>query len=352
MDSDMKRIQEVIKKKAREYRTQRVYVNHQIQYFLMVTLLLILMGMFVEFGYYSTIGQLGNQIAFEIVKVHLAKLVIILGYAFFIDWIAAFIVGALPQNVKERFVFPLQRPTFLNTTLLILMLSLDAPISVFCIAITVIAFLSQNTRHGYTFYCVHPVLIAYIISVLGIMATNYNLGLTELSPSLTAPYSVSVNEIYSTFKQHYYSMSNVVFGLFEGAMCYTLVLPLCLSALFLMKRRVIDYRVVFSYITGYVLMSALLGIIFKQSPWSTGLFLLNGSVLMSGIFIVPDAVTLSQVTSFKYGYAIGASLLTAIGCYFVHFVFAPYLVLLVLQILIFWIAFIKKFKGDGRYTSV
>ena len=66
----MKRIQEVIKKKAKEYEERRVYVKCQTQHFLMVTVLLILLGIFVEFAYYSTIGQLGQKIAFEIVKVH------------------------------------------------------------------------------------------------------------------------------------------------------------------------------------------------------------------------------------------------------------------------------------------
>ena len=341
----MKRIQEVIKKKAKEYEERRVYVKCQTQHFLMVTVLLILLGIFVEFAYYSTIGQLGQKIAFEIVKVHVVKFGGIVGYAFLIDWLAAFLVGTLPRQLKEGLLFPLHRPTVLNTMLLILMFSLDAPISVFCVAITVVALFSQNTRHGYSYYTFHPVLIAYVVGVFGLMATQYNLGLTDISPSLTAPYRTTVYELHSSltaFKQHYYSMTNVIFGLFEGGMSYTLIIPLCVSALFLMRRRVIEWRVVVVYFLGYILTGGLMGILIGQPLWLTVLFLLNGSIVLSGIFLLPDAVTFSRIVSFKYIYVVGAAVLSAVGCYFVHFVIAPYLVLLLLQGLVFLVGQMKR----------
>ena len=74
----------------------------------------------------------------------------------------------------------------------------------FCVAITAIAIFSQNTKKGHTFYHIHPVLIGYFISVLGILFTNNNLGLIELPPMLTAPYvevTHSLNPLtYSQFK--------------------------------------------------------------------------------------------------------------------------------------------------------
>ena len=329
----MKRIQEVIKKKAKEYEERRVYVKCQTQHFLMVTVLLILLGIFVEFAYYSTIGQLGQKIAFEIVKVHVVKFGGIVGYAFLIDWLAAFLVGTLPRQLKEGLLFPLHRPTVLNTMLLILMFSLDAPISVFCVAITVVALFSQNTRHGYSYYTFHPVLIAYVVGVIGLMATQYNLGLTDISPSLTAPYRTTVYELHSSL---------TAACLFEGGMSYTLIIPLCVSALFLMRRRVIEWRVVVVYFLGYILTGGLMGILIGQPLWLTVLFLLNGSIVLSGIFLLPDAVTFSRIVSFKYIYVVGAAVLSAVGCYFVHFVIAPYLVLLLLQGLVFLVGQMKR----------
>ena len=76
----MKRIKEVIKQKAKEYHARRIYGERQVKHFLLVTFVLIQLGLFVEFGYYSTIGHLGQSIAFEIFKVHVIKLGLILGY--------------------------------------------------------------------------------------------------------------------------------------------------------------------------------------------------------------------------------------------------------------------------------
>ena len=92
----------------------------------------------------------------------------ILSYAYVIDLIASFIVKTNPKTIKEAALFPLKRPAFLFTTLLILMLSLDAPISVFCIASTVMTIFSQNTKNGHTFYRIHPILIGYLVGYLGL----------------------------------------------------------------------------------------------------------------------------------------------------------------------------------------
>ena len=67
----MNRIREVIKRKVKDYHLRRVYGERQVKCFVMITCLLIGLGLFVEFGYYSTIGYLGQEIALEILKVHL-----------------------------------------------------------------------------------------------------------------------------------------------------------------------------------------------------------------------------------------------------------------------------------------
>lgn len=342
----MKRIREVVKQKAKEYHEKRIYGERQVKHFLLMTCILIGLGLFIEFGYYSTIGHLGQAIAFEIFKIHVIKLVIILGYAFWIDLLVSFLLGIHPTTLKEGVFFPLRRPTFLFSTLLILMFSLDAPVSVFCIAITVITIFSQNTKKGHTFYHLHPVLIGYFIGVLGILAANYNLGLLELPPMLSAPYMVVTNGVSTLtldgFIAEYYSIPTVLLGIFEGSLCFTLIIPLLLCALFLMKRQVIDYKVSLLYIGGYSLVGILLGLVFHQPTWMIILFLLNGSMLMTGIFILPDVITLDRHLTFKYIYIIGSAILTALLSYFFHFIFAPYFVLMSVQIITLVIEFIKK----------
>ena len=121
----MNRIKEVIKQKSKEYHEKRVFCEHQVGYFIGVSLILIAIGLFVEYSYYSTIGYLGKTIAFEILKIHVMKLAIILGYAWLNDLILSFIVRTIPKSIKQAICFPFKRPTFLFTLLLVLMLSLD-----------------------------------------------------------------------------------------------------------------------------------------------------------------------------------------------------------------------------------
>lgn len=342
----MKRIKEVIKQKAKKYHARRIYGERQVKYFLLVACLLIGVGLFIEYGYYSTIGHLGKRIAFEIFKIHITKLVLVLGYAYVLDLLVSFIVRTNPQTVKEGIIFPFKRPTFLFSTLLILMFSLDAPVSVFYMAITVMTIFLQNTKKGHTFYPFHPLLIGYLIGAWGIIMTNYNLGLTEIPPMLSAPYMVVTSVIpslsFDGFISEYYSLKTVIFGIFEGSLCFTLIIPLLLSALFLMKRQVIDYKVSLLYLAVYVLVGIALGMIFKQPNWLTMLFLLNGSVLITGIFILSDVVILDRYSSFKYGYVIICALLSVLLSYFIHFVFSPYLAVALVQVVTLMFDFMKR----------
>lgn len=342
----MNRIREVIKQKSKEYHEKRVFCEHQAVYFIIMALILIGIGLFIEYGYYSTIGHLGQKIAFEILKIHAIKLLMVLGYAFFIDLLLSFIVGTNPKTMKEAILFPFKRPTFLFTLLLVLMLSLDAPVSVFCIAITAMTIFSQNSKKGHTFYHLHPVLVGYFISIFGILITNYNLGLIELPPMLTAPYVEVTNPLnpltYNQFTTNYYSLMTVIFGIFEGSLCFTLITPLLLCALFLSKRKVIDYKLSLIYLTVYALIGMMLGLVFQQPYWVIILFLLNGSTLVTGIFILPDLVILERYKNHKYVYSIVTGILSALLSYFIHFMAAPYLALAIIQLSTLLFDIIKK----------
>ena len=342
----MNRIREVIKQKSKEYHEKRVFCEHQARYFIIMALILIGIGLFIEYGYYSTIGHLGQKIAFEILKIHAIKLFMVLGYAFFIDLLLSFIVGTNPKTMKEAILFPFKRSTFLFTLLLVLMLSLDAPISVFCIAITAMTIFSQNSKKGHTFYHLHPVLVGYFISIFGILITNYNLGLIELPPMLTAPYVEVTNPLnpltYNQFTTSYYSLMTVIFGIFEGSLCFTLIIPLLLCALFLSKRKIIDYKLSMIYLTVYAVIGTILGLVFQHPYWVMILFLLNGSTLVTGIFILPDLVILERYKNHKYVYSIVTGILSALLSYFIHFMAAPYLALAIIQLSTLLFDIIKK----------
>ena len=118
-----------------------------------------------------------------------------------------------------------------------------------------------------------------------------------------------------------------------------------------MKRQVIDYKTSLLYIGTYVLLGLLLGLIIKHPLWIIILFLLNGSVLLTGIFLITDVVTLERYKSFKYLYILGVALLTIIFSYYVHFVFAPYFALGFSQMLLETIRLIKRFLLNDKNLS-
>ena len=101
---------------------------------------------------------------------------------------------------------------------------------------------------------------------------------------------------------------------------------------------IIKYR----FLGVYGLVSILLGVIFQQPNWLTILFLLNGSVLITGIFILPDIVVLDRHLMFKYAYIIICGIFSALLSYFIHFIFAPYLVVMLVQLVTLGFDFIKK----------
>ena len=125
----------------------------------LVASLLILMGLFVEYGYYSTIGHLGSTIAIEIFKIHLTKLMVILGFATVVDYSLASLSNHRLLTLKQGVKSLIERPSLLFVMILILMLSLDAPVTALCMASLLIILVSSMIKPKGNLYLVHPVLI-------------------------------------------------------------------------------------------------------------------------------------------------------------------------------------------------
>ena len=109
-------------------------------------------------------------------------------------------------------------------------------------------------------------------------------------------------------------------GFLKEVICFTLIIPLIVCAVFLIKRKIIDYKLLTIYLGIYTLIGIGLGFIFQHPlTGSLWLFLLNGSILVTGIFLLCDLVILESYQHYKYVYSVSLGILSALLCYFVDF---------------------------------
>lgn len=358
----MKKIQVALKKELNHYPKIKMYEKKQMKYFNLVAFFLLMMGLFVEYGYYSTIGHLGTKIAYEIFKIHFTKLILISGFAAVLDILLAFLSHHRPKNVKQVVNQLFERPALLFCMILVLMLSLDAPVSAFCIATIIMTVMAQLTKKGGNPFPLHPIFIGYFVAVIGTYSVNYNFGIYQTPPMFMAPFMTSAQGAallsYEEFTLSYYSLQTVIAGLFEGSLAGTLIIPLLISGVYLITRRCLDIRISGLYVLIYILISFSLGMLFKLESWMIVLFLLNGSVLINAIFILPETKSLPQNKMVLYSYISGLAASTFLLSYYVHFIFGPYLALGVFQVFLGLARAIQKLiqrkhvkKEDGPIHS-
>lgn len=352
----MKKIQMALKKELNNYPKIKVYNPHQTKFLTLVALILLIIGLFVEYAYFSSIGHLGYQIALEILKIHLTKLLLILGFILVLDSGLTLLTPHRPKTITQLLCHPFERPALLFGGSLILMLSLDAPISVYCISIVIMTVMAQLFKRKTLHVPLHPVLIGYLVGVVGTYWVNRNFGIYQTPPMFMAPFmSVSSNlgvMSFEEFSLSYYSLQTVVFGLFEGSLAGILILPLLFSSVFLMKRQCLAFRSSGLYLLSYALISGLLLSSLHLETWVIILFLLNGSMLMTAVFLLPETKSLPRSNRGLVLYIIGLAALSVIFSYYVHFVFGPYLALGLFQIGLGVIRFVQmimfsKFKKES-----
>lgn len=214
----MKKIKLAIKRRLNHPLRLTINEKKQIKILYLVASLLILMGLFVEYGYYSTIGHLGSTIAIEIFKIHLTKLMVILGFATVVDYSLASLSNHRLLTLKQGVKSLIERPSLLFVMILILMLSLDAPVTAFCMASLLIILVSSMIKPKGNLYLVHPVLIGYLVGVWGSISINQNLGILQTPPMFSSPFMSAVNGpltlTYDEFILKFHSLQTVLAGLF------------------------------------------------------------------------------------------------------------------------------------------
>lgn len=332
----MKKIQVALKKELNHYPKIKIYEKKQMKYFNLVAFFLLMVGLFVEYGYYSTIGHLGTEIAYEILKIHFTKLILISGFAAVLDILLVFLSHHRPKSIKQLINQLFERPALLFCMILMLMLSLDAPVSAFCIAAIIMTIMAQLTKKESNPFPLHPIFIGYFAAVIGTYSVNYNFGIYQTPPMFMAPFMTSVQGVsllsYEDFTLSYYSLQTVIAGLFEGSLAGTLIIPLLVSGAYLIKRRCLDIRISGLYVFIYTLISFIFGVLFKLESWMIVLFLLNGSVLINAIFILPETKSLPRNKMVLYCYISALAASTVLLSYYVHFIFGPYLTLGIFQV--------------------
>lgn len=317
--------------------------------FYLIAALLIIIGLFVEYAYYSTIGHLGSSIASEILKIHVSKFLFILGFGTLIDWVFASLLMRKILSFKEWKIGFLNRSSILFVMILTLMLSFDISISVLCMATIIMTLISFNKKLSF----IHPVLIGYLVAVLGTFLVNQNFGIFVTPPMFSAPFMDVVNGpvplSYDQFLLRFHSISNLLVGMFEGSLAVTLIIPLLICAMFLMKRKMIIIKMMMLYLGTYFLLSTVWLQIAHLDFWILGLVFLNGGILICPIFLFQNINNFPS--RFQKGYIIGLGILTFIFTYYYHFVFGPYLALGFSQMLLETIRLIKRFLLNDKNLS-
>lgn len=341
----MKKIKIALKKELNNYPNIKVYNRNQTKFLTLVALILLMIGLFVEYGYFSTIGHLGHQIALEILKIHLTKLLLIIGFIFILDSGLILLTPHRPKTIKQLFYHPFERPALLFGVTLILMLSLDAPVSVYCVSTVIMTLMAQLLKRETFHFPLHPVLIGYLVGVVGTYWVNYNFGIYQTPPMFMAPFMTVASNLgvmnFEAFSLTYYSLPTVIVGLFEGSLAGMLILPLLFSSLFLIKRQCLAFRSSGLYMLAYAIISVLTLSSLHLEGWVTILFLLNGSLLITAIFLLPETKSLPHANVGLVLYIIGLALTSVIFSYYIHFVFGPYLALALFQMGLGAIRFIQ-----------
>ncbi|HAX72163.1 MAG TPA: hypothetical protein DCY20_01425 [Firmicutes bacterium] len=335
----MEKVKGWVKNMMQRRSKMKAYGEKQVRYLLLVLSLLLLVGITIEYFYYATLGHLGEAIALEIVRDRFVKWFAVVGVVLVLDFILASIKGLRLKSIKDFFIQMSRRPALPFALMNILLLSFDIPISSLLLGSIVITLCCQNTKIGYSYYPIHPVIIGYFVGLISIIKNYSQFGIVDNPSVLNAPYLAVVSGPvvlnFEQFNLKYYSLQAVSLGLHESSLSFILILPMILIGLFLIRRRIIDFKVTLTYVSIYLILSLayLQGATFE--PWIFILQAFNGSMIAIAFFMLTDVVTLPSHTFYKYFYVAFVSLLTFICTYYIHFVYGPILAIGVSQILMF-----------------
>jgi len=211
-------------------------------------------------------------------------------------------------------------PTVAGLLLLLVMTSFSVPTWLFLAG----ALLLSLLNHGKL-----SLGAAVVLTYFALIATS--LFVLSDTPFLTAPYMEASGGDWQDFRRQFHSLTVVAAGMATGPLSFNLLLPILVGSLMLANRKYgpMGWSLLFFFVVG-----ALATLYFGIAEWLLPLFLLNGSVFLVGVFLMPmELKTLKPGTS-KVLYSGIMGLSAFMLSYYVNFIWGAYLAFLLLHLLL------------------
>ena len=313
----------------------KVYTTPLTHNFLMVGVCLIIVSTLIGYTYFSTLGNIGTIFSKQLMVDYVYKIIIslVMGSLIYL------IIGSLKREkltIKQRLNELFKSPVLAYSVLLILLLSYDVSLKALLIGTFIISILVSRSKQGYIAYSIHPVILGYLSTVFVEVNRYAKFDLFGVPTVLNTPFTTSLSSqailTYDQFTAQYYSLETVIFGFYEGSLSFTLMIFIAVTALLLLKRRMINFLLLCIYLGGVILSGIMYGKILGLDSWLITLGVLNGNVLFIATFLLSDPVVLPKRKSYCIGYVSLLTLLTVYMTYHVHFILGPFTALLIGQL--------------------
>lgn len=287
----------------------------------LVLLVLVLAGAAIKYIYFSTIGS------WEPPLVDVGQLLLRIG-----GFLGVLVVGgvldmALSGDRSWRALA--SSSTVAGLLLLLVMTSFGVPTWGFLVGAVLLGMLNR-----FKLSLPVGVVVTYfvLIALSGVLEGE--------PPFLTAPYLEALGGDWQDFRRQFHSLTVVATGMTTGPLSFNLLLPILVGSLMLANRKYgpMAWSLLFFFVFG-----ALAALYFGLTQWLLSLFLLNGSVLMVGVFLIPMELKSLRPGTSKVLYSGIMGIAAFMFSYYLHFIWGAYLAFLLLHLLLWVGHFMDRF---------
>ena len=202
-------------------------------------------------------------------------------------------------------------------TAIILTLTVQVSISYYALIVsTIIAiFFGKLVFGGFGQNIFNPAAVGRAVvasSFTGSVVADFVSGATPTSVFANEGWFASSNSAFNTFISKFGGLTNLFLGLYPGAIGETSVLVLLLVGIFLVYRKVIDYRVLVIYIGTIFITTLIIGLMNGQGIWYPIFHIFTGGAMFGAIFMLTDPVTNPTAIPGRIVFAMGAAFFTVL----------------------------------------
>jgi len=153
----------------------------------------------------------------------------------------------------------------------------------------------------------NPALVgrAFLVAAWPSIMTAYAIDAVTSATPLTAAKIGGYDSVISAYGSKLAVYKGVFIGNISGVIGETSALAILISAVFLLALKIIDWRIVFSYLGGVLIIAAAFG----HDPI---FHILSGGVLFGAVFMATDYMSTPMTRSGKYIFGAGCAIVTMI----------------------------------------